>query len=166
MLDGHSVRMKLRPPSVLVLLLGLCAVLFPVTRVVAAEMSPAAKTLVKLDDEWSASAAKRDVNLLVAFYAEDAMVYPPGDKLAVGRAAARTVWAGIADPNYSLSWKASNAGVSASGEMGFTSGTFVENIKGTDGKTTTATGKFLCVWKKQKDGKWKAIHDMWNYDGK
>ena len=158
--------MNLRLTPVLFLLLGLCAVLFPVTRSFASEMSAEAKSLVKMDDEWSASAGKRNVDLLVSFYADDATAYPPGDKAATGKAALKAVWAGIADPNYSLSWKASNAGVSASGEMGFTSGTFVENIKGTDGKTTTATGKFLCVWKKQKDGKWKAIHDMWNYDGK
>ncbi len=158
--------MKLRTIRSLLLLLGLCAVLFPATRSLAAEMSAEAKALVKLDDEWSASAGKRDLDLLVSFYAEDAMAYPPGEKVAVGRTAARAVWSGIADPNYSLAWKANNAGVSASGELGFTAGSFVENIKGSDGKTTTATGKFLCVWKKQKDGKWKAIHDIWNYDAK
>ena len=81
-------------------------------------------------------------------------------------AALRVVWAGITDPNYSLSWKANDASVAASGELGYTAGTFVEKTKGADGKTTTATGKFLCVWKKQKDGKWKGIRDMWNYDAK
>lgn len=158
--------MKLRLTPVLVLMLGLCAVLFPGTRSFASEMSAEAKALVQMDDEWSASAGKRNVDLLVSFYADDATAYPPGDKAATGAAALKAAWAGIADPNYSLTWKATHAGVSASGEMGFTSGTFVENTKGADGKTTTSTGKFLCVWKKQKDGSWKAVHDMWNYDGK
>jgi ketosteroid isomerase-like protein len=27
-------------------------------------------------------------------------------------------------------------------------------------------GKYVCMWKKQKDGTWKAIHDIWNSDAK
>lgn len=147
-----------------VLLVGLCTVLFA-TVAAAAELSPEAKALVKLDDAWSTSAGNKNVDRLVSFYADDATAYPPGDKAATGRSAIRAVWAGITDPNYSLSWKATNAGVSG-GELGFTSGTFVETIKGADGTATIGNGKFLCVWKKQKDGSWKAIHDMWNYDAK
>ncbi|MDI1319801.1 MAG: DUF4440 domain-containing protein [bacterium] len=157
--------MKLRIAPAFLFVLGLCAVLFPAVTAIAAELSPEGKALVKMDDAWSASAGKKDLDLLVSFYAEDATVYPPNDKVASGRAAIRAVWAGITDPNYALSWKATNAGVSGS-ELGFTSGTFVETVKGADGKATTATGKFLCVWKRQKDGSWKAIHDMWNYDAK
>lgn len=146
------------------LLFGLCPVFFCHVAAQAAEFTGEAKVLVQQDDAWSASAGKRDVDLLVSFYADDAVAYPPRDKAATGRAAIRAVWAGIADPNYSLSWKATTAGVSKAGELGFTAGTFLETTKRVDGKATTATGKFLCVWRKQADGKWKAVHDMWNYD--
>lgn len=146
------------------LLLGLCAVLFSGVTAVAVEFTGEAKVLAQLDDAWSASAGKHDVDQLLSFYADDAVAYPPGDKAASGPAAIRAVWAGIVDPNYSLSWTATQSGVSTGGELGFTSGTFLEAIKAADGKTTTATGKFLCVWRKRTDGKWKAIHDMWNYD--
>jgi len=147
-------------------LLGLCAVFLSFVSAQGSEFTGEAKVLAQLDDAWSASAGSRDLDLLVSFYADDAVAYPPGEKVATSRAAIRAVWAGIADPNYSLSWKATSAGVSTGGELGFTGGTFVESIKGADGKATTVTGKFLCVWKKQKDGNWKAIHDMWNYDAK
>lgn len=158
--------MKSRFSPFVGLLLGLCAVLFSGVTAAAVEFTGEAKVLAQLDDAWSASAGKRDLDLLVSFYADDAVAYPPNDKVASGRAAIRAVWAGITDPNYSLSWKATHAGVSTGGDLGFTSGTFLETTKGADGNTTTATGKFLCVWKKQKDGSWKGIHDMWNYDAK
>ena len=158
--------MKLRIASWLTMLLGLSAVLFPGVSTDAAEFRGEAKVLAQLDDAWSASAGKRDLDLLVSFYADDAVAYPPNDKVAAGHTAIRAAWAGITDPNYALSWKATSAGVSSGGELGFTAGTFVESTKGTDGKTAMATGKFLCVWRKQKDGTWKAIHDMWNYDAK
>lgn len=150
----------------LTMLFGLSAVLFFGVSVCAAEFKGEAKVLAQLDDAWSASAGKRDLDQLVSFYADDAVAYPPNDKIASGRTAIRAAWAGIADPNYALSWKATSAGVSDGGELGFTAGTFLEITRGADGKSNTATGKFLCVWRKQKNGKWKAIHDMWNYDAK
>ena len=155
--------MRLRISPVMGFLFGLCSVLFTGVAATAAEFTGEAKVLAQQDDAWSASSGKRDVDLLVSFYADDAVAYPPGAAAASNRADIRAVWAGIADPNYSLAWTATHAEVSKGGELGFTSGTFVEKITA-NGKTTTATGKFLCVWRKQADGKWKAIHDMWNYD--
>ena len=81
--------MKSRITPVLVTLFGLCAVLFSGSPAIAADMDAQAKVLVKLDDEWSAAAAKKDVDLVVSFYAEDAIAYPPNEPVAIGRAAAR-----------------------------------------------------------------------------
>jgi ketosteroid isomerase-like protein len=145
-------------------LIGVCALLVPATRSYSGEITGEAKILAKLDDAWSASAGQRDLNKLVSFYAADAVAYPPGAGMAHGTAEIRKVWEGITDPNYALSWVSTQAAVAASGDIGFTSGTFQESTTGSDGKVTKATGKFLCVWRKQQDGGWKAIHDMWNYD--
>jgi ketosteroid isomerase-like protein len=77
------------------------------------------------------------------------------------------VWAAyFADKTYTISWRASHAEVAKSGDTGFTSGSYEDSYKGPDGKLVKGKGKFLCVWKKQKDGTWKAIHDMWNADTK
>jgi ketosteroid isomerase-like protein len=129
------------------------------------DSSPEAKALAKLDDDWSAAAGTRDAKRVASFYADDAIAYPPSAPMAVGKAAAEKVWAGaFADPTYNLSWKTSHAEVV--GALGYTSGTYEDSYKGPDGKTVRGTGKYLCVWKKQKDGSWKALHDMWNTDAK
>ncbi len=115
-----------------------------------------AKALAKLDDDWSAAAATRDAGRVAAFYAEDAIAYPPNEPVAVGRAAAEKVWAAyFADSTYSISWKTDHAEVI--GDLGYTAGAYQDSF----GK-----GKYLCVWMKQADGSWKAIHDMWNTDSK
>lgn len=125
----------------------------------------AAKALAKLDEEWSAAAATRDAEVVAAFYAEDAIAYPPNEPAAKGRAAAKKVWAAyFADPSFKISWKTHHAEVN--GDLGFTAGTYEDSSKGPDGKQVSAKGKYLCVWKKQKDGTWKAVHDMWNGDAK
>jgi ketosteroid isomerase-like protein len=130
-------------------------------------MSAKAKVLAKLDDEWSAAAVARDVDRVASFYAEDAIAYPPGEPVAVGKAAAKKVWAAyFADPSFSISWKTLRAEVSKSGELGYTSGTYEASYKGPDGKPVAEKGKYLCTWKLQADGTWKAVHDMWNTDAR
>jgi len=151
-----------------VLAAGVCAALvMAVSARAAQEMDAAAKALVRLDEEWSAAAGRRDVEKVASFYAEDAVAYPPNEPAAVGRDAAKKVWAAyLADESYQISWKATRAEVCKSGELGFTSGTYEDSFKAPDGATVRGKGKFLCVWKKQSDGSWKAVHDMWNADAK
>jgi ketosteroid isomerase-like protein len=148
----------------LVVVGGLLAVLLS-SLAFAADMDAKAGALVKLDDEWAKAAAARDVERVASFYAEDAIAYPPNEPAAVGRAAAKKVWANyLSDPTFAISWKTTHAQVT--GDLGFTAGTYEDSFKGPDGKTVNETGKYVCVWKKQKDGSWKAIHDIWNSDSK
>lgn len=87
--------------------------------------------------------------------------------LVQGRASAKKVWETLlADKTFSISWKPVHVEVSKSGEMGFTAGTYEDTFTGPDGKVVHEKGKYLCNWKKQKDGTWKAAHDMWNSDAK
>ena len=131
----------------------------------AADMDAGAKALAKLDDDWSKAAAARDADRVAAFYAADAIAYPPNAPAAVGRPAAKKVWtAYFADPTFAISWKTTSAEVN--GDIGYTAGAYEDSFKGPDGKTVIEKGKYLCVWKKQKDGTWKAVHDMWNTDFK
>jgi ketosteroid isomerase-like protein len=123
------------------------------------------KALVAVDDDWSNAAVAKDVDRVASFYAADGVAFPPDEPVAVGSAATRKVWANyFADPTYQISWKTTSAGVQK--DLGWTAGTFRDSSKGSDGKTVAKTGKYVCVWKKDADGKWKAIRDIWNYDGK
>jgi ketosteroid isomerase-like protein len=131
----------------------------------AADDAATAKALTQLDDDWSRTAATKDADKVAAFYADDAIAYPPNEPAVTGRAAAKKVWAAyFADSSFKISWKTTHAG--ANGDLGFTSGTYEDSYKGADGKLVSEQGKYLCVWKKQADGSWKAVHDMWNSDSK
>ena len=124
-----------------------------------------ADALKVLDAEWSKAAATRNADKVASFYADDAVAYPPNEPVAVGKVAARKAWAGIfADPASKISWKSNTAG--ADGNLGYTAGTYEASGKGPDGKVTAEKGKYVCVWHKGADGKWKAIHDIWNSDSK
>ena len=103
--------------------------------VTVAEIAPDAQALAKLDDEWSKTAATRDAAKIAAYYAEDAIAYPPNAPAAVGRAAAQKVWESIfVEPSFAISWKTTHASMAKSGEMGFTSGTYTATWIGEGGK--------------------------------
>jgi uncharacterized protein (TIGR02246 family) len=147
--------------------LAVVAFLFAAIPALAADMDARAKVLAKLDDDWAKAAATKDADRVASFYAEDAIAYPPQESAAIGRAAARKVWAAyFADKTFTISWKTLHAEVAREGDIGYTTGTYEDSFKGPDGKVVNEKGKYVCVWKKQKDGTWKAIHDMWNADTK
>jgi ketosteroid isomerase-like protein len=142
------------------LLLASCA-----PKAAPVDTTAAAKALTQLDDEWSKAAGAKDLARVASFYAQDAIAYPPGAPAAVGFDAAKKVWgAYFADSTFAISWKTDHAKVAEAGDLGFTSGTYEDSYKGPAGVTVRETGKYLCVWAKQADGSWKAVHDMWNAD--
>jgi ketosteroid isomerase-like protein len=76
------------------------AALFSVAPALAADMDANAKTLVKLDDDWSKAAATRDADRVASFHAEDAILNEP---VAIGRPAAKKVWAAyFADKTFTI----------------------------------------------------------------
>jgi ketosteroid isomerase-like protein len=140
----------------------------------AASLSPKAHALDRhaaeselraLDEEWSATAGRNDLDGTVAFYADDAVVLPPNAPIATDKKSIRESWAGLLGPHTSVSWKWSKVEVAQSGELGYIYGSYklVISASGEGGPVNDA-GKFLEVWKKQPNGKWKCIVDTYNSD--
>lgn len=124
-----------------------------------------ARMLADLDDQWSLAAAKRDAELVASFYADNAVAYPPNAPAAYGRAAAKDIWAGyFAEPTLKIAWKTKVSQAAKSGDIGFTAGAYELTYSDDSGQEIHEIGKYLCTWEKQKDGSWKAVHDMWNAD--
>jgi uncharacterized protein (TIGR02246 family) len=146
-------------------LLFACAFLLITRPSIASPQDAKTKALIALDSEWSHAAEARNVDALVSYYADDAVIYPPESPKVQGREAIRKVWAGfLAQPTDKIAWKAVTAGVD--GNTGWTAGSYADASTGPDGKIVPSTGKYLCIWHKGTDGKWKVVHDMWNTDSK
>ena len=64
-----------------------------------------------LDEQWSATAEKNDLDATVAFYSEDAVLLAPGAPIARDPKSIRESWAGLLGPNTAVSWKASKVEV-------------------------------------------------------
>jgi uncharacterized protein (TIGR02246 family) len=121
--------------------------------------------LRKLDEQWSAAAAKNDLEATLSFYADDAVVLPGNAPIAADNKAIREVWAGMLGPGTAVSWKVTKVEVAKSGELGYLYGTYELTMKDPKGGPPEQDkGKLVEIWRKQPDGKWKCIVDTYNSD--
>ena len=122
-------------------------------------------TLKKADDDWSKAAAAKDVDKTVSYYSDDATVMPPNAAVTTSKEAIRKIWKDyLTSPGFSGGWKGTKVEVARSGEIGYVSGTWEFTVNDAHGKPATDRGKFTEVWKKQADGSWKCVADIWNSD--
>ena len=131
----------------------------------AADTKAIEQNLRDLDDQWSATAGAKDLEKTVAFYSEDAMVLPPNASAATSKEAIRRVWQDLlASPGLVISWKTTKVEVAKSGDLACLSGTYDLTMNDPSGKPINDRGKYVEVWEKQGDGKWKCGTDIWNSD--
>ena len=115
-------------------------------------------TLMRLDREWSASV--KDTEKFLSYFAPDAAIYAPGMARVSGTTAIREAWTQMSSaPGFALEFAPTSVDVSSSGELGYTTGTYKGSMAG-----ATENGKYVTVWKKQADGNWKVLHDIFNAD--
>ncbi len=120
-------------------------------------------TLREWDAQWSKAASAKDVDKTVSYYADDALVLPPNGPVPTSKDALRKTWEGmLTAPGFSGGWKATKVEVAKSGDIGFVSGTWEFTWNDAKGKPVTDRGKFVEVVKKQANGQWKCVTDIWN----
>jgi uncharacterized protein (TIGR02246 family) len=111
--------------------------------------------------EWAAAAAAKDAEKFGSFYAEDATLMLENAPDLKG---ATTIRGGVGgmmqDANFALSFETTAVQVARSGDLAYELGTY--SMTTTSPKTrkpAAEKGSYVVVWKKQADGKWKAIVD-------
>jgi ketosteroid isomerase-like protein len=113
------------------------------------------KLLRETDKNQSEACASKDLNRLLSFYEDDAI----GIQNAPirGKENLQKFWANaFSMPDYLLTWQAEDVFISESGDIGYTSGPWQQQwIQ--DGKLIKSNGRYLTIWRKQKDGTWKQL---------
>ena len=109
---------------------------------------------------WSETADPLNLDQMMSFFTDDAIVLSPDAPVAVGKDAIRA----SLPPGFTARWNATKVEIARSGEMAYTIGTSEITVKDASGAPVTRKGKWLGVWKKQPDGSWKCAVDMPNFD--
>lgn len=129
-------------------------------RTVNVEQEKAA--LLAADAQFAQSA--KDVDKFVAHFLPEGTLALQGSPTLTGQNAIREAVAPMMKaPGFDLRWNATRAEVAASGDLGYTVGTYELTMNNAAGVPATDKGKFITTWKKV-DGTWKVLDDIANSD--
>lgn len=128
----------------------------------SASAGASADTLRQMEAEFMEAAAERGSQGYMSYYADDAVEVPNGAPIIQGKVNIAKTMGFLDDKNNHLTWMPVGADISASGDLGYTYGTFEFRALGNDGKQFVQHGKYTSIWKKQRDGSWKVVLDMGN----
>ena len=124
-----------------------------------------AEKLMELSRNWALEVQSADNERILSIWAPDAMVMPPGQAAIKGHDAIRKMLEESSKiPGFEINWEPKEAFVSQSGDLGYV---IAHNyIKVTDslGNTITTFNKAVEIWKRQEDGSWKNVVDIFNHD--
>ncbi len=119
--------------------------------------------LMQLSREWSKSAATPDLEKTLNYWAEDAVVMAPGQPTLKGRNAIRgMLQASSKIPGFQISWEPLSVELSASGDLAYMTEHNQVTVTDSLGQPITEHNKVVTIWKKQADGSWKNVVDIWN----
>ena len=121
--------------------------------------------LLQRDAQWAAEASEgRDVESIVSYWTDDAVVMPPGLPAIVGKAALRDYVEGsLKIPGFRITWTSTQVIVSSDGDMAYMLGTNAVSMNAPDGTPTTTHGRAVTIWRRES-GEWRCSLDIWNAD--
>ncbi len=151
----RSLKQGVLPLPLAVLLLG--------CRPARVDLEAERRAILAQDEAWAAAAAAKDLERTLAYWTDDATLMPPDMPALKGRDAIRQyVAAGFQAPGFSVSWKAQEVDVAGDGAIAYEIASNQFTIADSRGAVHTTQGKGVTVWRKDPDGVWRCVVDVWN----
>ena len=121
--------------------------------------------LREADARGQQTVMEKDADAVLSWLAEGATNYAPNAPAAVGKEAFRRSFEEtFALPGFAVNYpEPSKVVVSSSGDLGYTVAVEEITINDAEGNPTMVRSRYLAVWRKELDGTWKVIHNMWNF---
>ncbi len=110
--------------------------------------------------------ADNDTDALLEVLAHDVVFYPPGSDPLHGLDAVRQWYDNVKTEALTDSLSVPNRDVVIADDYGIETGHYQWTLKPVNGGDSfNAAGYFIAIWKKQGDGSWKIVSDLWNNRG-
>lgn len=156
-----------RRDSAMFLALCICAVAAcsrsAPTAAPAPDLAAEKRALLQRDKEWQAAVTeKKDVAKIVSFFASDGIMFGSGEPTDDSHEALTKAVAGlVADPSFKDQWSWSRVELSPDGRLAYLVGTTDITANDANGHPVTNHARLLNVWRKDPDGIWRCIVDVW-----
>lgn len=124
----------------------------------------AAAAIHQLDEAFMKAAARRDGGALVrAFYAANAVLMPPNHPAVAGRKNIQAFFQGLMGPSFG-GITLETAAVESAGGLAYGRGRYRLALTSPAGQPVEDTGKYVVVYRRQPNGAWRAVADIFNSD--
>src|SRR5438067_822370 len=119
--------------------------------------------LLRRDAEWAdLASAGKDVERIVSYWSDDAVVIPQGQPVVEGKAAIRAiVAASLQILGFKIHWVTEKATFSPDGKLAYMRGTNTMTVPGANGSLITLAGRGVTIWRLEPDGLWRCVVDIW-----
>ncbi|MGD1148062.1 MAG: nuclear transport factor 2 family protein [Thermoanaerobaculaceae bacterium] len=121
------------------------------------------KDLLAADKAFARASGEKGLEAWLAVMAPDVRVFP-GDAIVEGFDKVKALYERTRFDPRPLRWVPVGAEVSASGDMGYTYGTWERDGKAATGEAMRLTGKYVTVWTRAKGGPWRMQADIGSVD--
>jgi len=120
--------------------------------------------LLRRDAEWADLAtAGKDVDKIVSYWTDDAVIMMPGQPIVEGKAAIRAYVAScLSNPVFKIHWKSNKVTFSPDGKMAYMPGTDEMTVPGPNGAPMTLHLRGIAIWRLEADGQWRCVVDISN----
>ncbi len=131
-----------------------------------ANIEAARAALRQANVDYCQAMVTKDAPRLTAMYAGSASIFPPDEAASMGPESIAAFISGfmrLPELNF-MNCTPSLVDVSNSGDLGYTLFSYVVSYRGPNGQPVNDNGRDLLGWRKQADGSWKVVIDIWNSD--
>jgi ketosteroid isomerase-like protein len=120
--------------------------------------------LLERDAQWARAASEgTDLELILSFWTDDAIVIPPDQPAFTGKAALRRYMeATLQIPGFRITWTSSDVKFSPDAQMAYMFGRNSISMEASDGNRITNEGRAVTIWRREADGEWRCTVDIWN----
>jgi ketosteroid isomerase-like protein len=120
--------------------------------------------ILRTDSTWAALATQsKDAEKIVAYWSDDAVVIAPSEEPVKGKDALRKMVNDMNNiPGFSISWRSSDVHFSPDAKMAYMYGENLFSMNDSTGNKIAIPGRGYTIWRKEADGNWKCVVDIWN----
>lgn len=121
-------------------------------------MSSGKALLFDLEAKFAKDVAEKGGAGFAAWFADDGVALGNGVAPVIGKVAIEksATWS---PKHYQLTWTPTDGMMGPSGDMGYTWGHYEGSSKDANGNPVKTSGRYMTIWRKEKDGTWKVVLD-------
>ena len=120
--------------------------------------------LLRRDAEWAdLASAGKDVDKIVSYWSDDAVLIFPGQPVLEGKAAIRAyVTESLKTPGFKIHWVSEKPVFSPDGKLAYMRGKNELTVPGQNGAPVTLHLRGISIWRLDADGQWRCVVDISN----